>query len=307
MAKKIKKKIAKKRTSKKTAKKKVTKKKASKKAAKKKVTKKVAKKKASKKTAKKKVTKKVAKKKALKKTAKKKVTKKVTKKKASKKTAKKKVTKKVTKKKASKKTAKKKVTKKVAKKKALKKTANKKGSKRTKKKVAKKAKSKPSREKSDSKSKHLKIPVDYSIKNNTEGLNKQGTEEELTHKAEWLLELKNKSQELLNILRDWSDAYERKDIKSDSWVMQENSLGVFKPEQISEFIEHNIIKWIKEPSDPKKAFSFTLEDFESVLEKICHIKSENTAPMGFSSDVRHLSRFLEIVDNNIKSMLEKDE
>ena len=86
---------------------------------------------------------------------------------------------------------------------------------------------------------------------------------------------------------------------------KENSLQLFKPEQITEYLENNIIKWIKEPSDPKKSYSFTLEDFEKVFEKICHIRSENTTPMGFSSDVRHLGRFLEIVDNNIKSMLEK--
>ena len=141
----------------------------------------------------------------------------------------------------------------------------------------------------------------------------EGTEEESTNRAEWLGELKNKNQELLNILTDWADAYERQDIGHDSWAVRENSENnednnpkLFKPEQISEYIESHIINWIKEPSDPKRAYNYTLEDFQKVFEKICHINSDNTTPMGFSSDVRHLSRFLEIVDSNIKSMLEKN-
>ena len=139
--------------------------------------------------------------------------------------------------------------------------------------------------------------------------------DESSNRAHWLGTLKNKNQELLNILMEWSDAYEREDIGQDSWTVKESSengqgsashsLKLFKPEQISEFIESQIIKWIKEPSDPNRAYNYTLEDFQKVFEKICHINSENTTPMGFSSDVRHLSRFLEIVDSNIKAMLAK--
>ena len=105
----------------------------------------------------------------------------------------------------------------------------------------------------------------------------------------------------------------RKDIENDSWSVREasegdgdNSIKILKPEQITEYLEQNIINWIKEPSDSNKSYNFSLEDFEKVFEKICHINSENTTPMGFSSDVRHLSRFLEILDSNIKSMLEKE-
>ena len=210
----------------------------------------------------------------------------------------------------------KKTKKKAAKKFTKKKTKKKVSKKSTKRKaVKKKAKSKSSEDKSDNKSERLRIPSDYSINNNIEDHNKHITEEEFTNRAEWLLELKNKSQELLNILKNWSEAYEKKDIENDSWIVRgdsenerstkENSLQLFKPEQITEYLENNIIKWIKEPSDPQKSYRFTLEDFEKVFEKICHIRSENTTPMGFSSDVRHLGRFLEIVDNNIKSMLEK--
>jgi hypothetical protein len=105
-----------------------TKKKVAKKVAKKKVTKKVAKKKVAKKVtkkvAKKKITKKVATKKVTKKVAKKKVTKKVTKKVAKKKVTKK-VAKKVAKKKVAKKVAKKKVAKKVTKKAVKKKITSK--------------------------------------------------------------------------------------------------------------------------------------------------------------------------------------
>ncbi|MDC0253593.1 hypothetical protein OAK75_01755 [Bacteriovoracales bacterium] len=313
MAKKTKKKVAKKPTKKKT-KKKVAKKSAKKKVSKKTTKKKKAKKKVVKKPAKKKATKKKkVKKKAVKKPAKKKTTKKKkVKKKAVKKPAKKKTTKKKkVKKKVVKKPAKKKITKKKkVKKKVVKKPAKKKATKK------KKVKSKPSEEKTENNSKHLKIPLNYSI-NSLESFTKPGTDEELASRTDWLLELKDKSQELLNILRNWSEAYEREDIENNSWVVRadsesarvdkEDSLRLFKPEQITDYIENNIIKWIKEPSDPKKAYSFALEDFEKVFEKICHIRSENTTPMGFSSDVRHLGRFLEIIDNNIKSMLERHE
>tara|TARA_B100000029_G_scaffold7741_1_gene8160 strand:- start:1989 stop:2984 length:996 start_codon:yes stop_codon:yes gene_type:complete len=331
MAKKTKKKVVKKSTKKK-AKKKVVKKSAKKKVSKKITKKKKSKKKVAKKSSKKKVSKKAtkkkkAKKKVAKKSAKKKVSKKTTKKKKSKKkvtkkTSKKKVSKKTTKKKKSKKkvakkSAKKKVSKKTTKKKKAKKKVTKKSSKkRSSKKVSTKIKSKPTKGKIENNSKHLKIPLDYSI-NNLESFNKPGTDEELASRKDWLLELKDKSQELLNVLNNWSEAYERKDIEINSWVIRadsesartdkENSLRLFKPEQITDYIEHNIIKWIKEPSDPKKAYSFALDDFEKVFEKICHIRSENTTPMGFSSDVRHLGRFLEIIDNNIKSMLERNE
>ena len=299
MAKKTKKKVAKKSTKKKT---------------KKKVVKKSAKKKVSKKTTKKKKVKKKVSKKASKKTTKKKKAKKKVAKKASKKTTKKKKAKKKVTKKTSKKTSKKKKVKKKVAKKSPKKRVSKKAAK--KKKVSKKLKSKPSEEKAENNSKHLKIPSDYSIKN-LESFKSPGNDEELANRTDWLLKLKDKSQELLNVLKNWSEAYEREDIENNSWVVRadsegaridkENALKLFKPEQITEYIEHNIIKWIKEPSDPKKAYSFALEDFEKVFEKICHIRSENTTPMGFSSDVRHLGRFLEIIDNNIKSMLEKHE
>ena len=247
----------------------------------------------------------MAKKKTKKKTTKKKVAKKVSKKKTKKKATKKKVAKKASKKKTKKKATKKKVAKKASKKKTKKKA--------TKKKVAKR---KPSegRPKNDE-SKKLKIPLNYSI-NNSEGFSGDGNDEESTKRAEWLGVLKSKNQELLNMLTDWSDAYDRQDIGHDSWALKESSGSdeksegssprLLKPEQISEYIESNIIKWIKEPSDPTISYNYTLEDFQKVYEKICHINSENTTPMGFSSDVRHLSRFLEIVDNNIKSMLEKN-
>ena len=157
----------------------------------------------------------------------------------------------------------------------------------------------------------MKIPLNYSLNNNLENLETESSsEEEKNHKAEWLVELKRKNEELLEILRNWADAYERKEIESNAWVYkgvtqtdEENrsELKMFKPEQITEFIEHNIINWIKEPTEHNKGYFYALEDFEKVFEKICHINSGNTTPKGFSSDVRHLSRFLEIVDSNIKS------
>ena len=233
--------------------------------------------------------------------AKKKAKKKVSKKKATKKkVAKKKVAKKASKKKTKKKATKKKVAKKATKKK-------------TKKKVAER---KPTEEKSENESKKLKIPLNYSINNNMGELSGEGSDNESANRAQWLGELKSKNQELLDILNEWSDAYDRQEIGHDSWDLkggsdhdgggESNHPKLYKPEQISEFIETQIIKWIQGPSDSDRAYNYSLEDFQKVFEKICHINSDNTTPMGFSSDVRHLSRFLEIVDSNIKSMLEKN-
>ena len=152
------------------------KKKAAKKTAKKNVAKKTAKKKVAKKTAKKKVAKKAAKKKVAKKAAKKKVAKKAAKKKVAKKAAKKKVANKAAKKKVAKKVAKKKVAKKVAKKKVAKKAAKKKVAKKstksvekTTKKTAKKSASKAVKQESKGKTKKgAEVAKDAAIKKEVE-------------------------------------------------------------------------------------------------------------------------------------------
>jgi hypothetical protein len=138
-------------------------------------------------------------------------------------------------------------------------------------------------------------------------------EANLINRNAWLLDLKFYSQEMIAVLDEWSESFEKGHIQKGVWELgelpitmrdtSEDHLSVFTPEEISSYLKENLLDHpYSFLAEEDKIFQ---DDFKKAYDKISKKTKDNILPEEYSSDVIHLHRFLEVVAKEIDS--KKDE